>query len=506
MTQASEQVAAVADKVVKLGTFGGEPDMSFLTNGPAQPPIFPLDAMGSAAPWIAKTAKAAGVYPDYVVAALLSSASAIIGKVYSVNVDGDQWTEPCNIWSWSLGESGTGKTPAGIAIRNAVDAVEAKYRDVHETAINAKIQLAQADFDGTTDKARKHSIQVEIDDLLASKSKPPRVSVTDITKEELLHVAKRSPRGLMLDNDELTGWLESMEGYGGGGSARPTYLKAWNGGRESVDRRGAGGSIAVPRFLLSIHGGIQPDKLRDLLLKSQSDDGLAARALMFWPNVRKRESLRGNRSNPETVIRAFLRLAELREHQDETAILDYVTCDQNPDLCAVTLLEQLFAKSEEDKGQHKGKLGSAMAKMSANTYRLSGLLHLIDWAFSGAEQQPAMEIERETLERTSHIIESYSIPQAKRVYIGLDATPAERMAMDILHSAKANKTRSIRLAAILPTLKPKGYKKGNSQQRNAIRDKALEILASANWIALDKVESAGRTAAAYRFNPALFDE
>src|SRR5579862_8583029 len=57
------------------------PDMSVLVSAPAPVPKFPLEVLGPRwAGWIQETAAAAVCPPDYVVAALLPTASAIIGN------------------------------------------------------------------------------------------------------------------------------------------------------------------------------------------------------------------------------------------------------------------------------------------------------------------------------------------------------------------------------------------------------------------------------------------
>ncbi len=48
----------------------------------------------------------------------------------------------------------------------------------------------------------------------------PRVCVSDATVEKLASLAAALPRGLLLQRDEIAGWLGAFDKYGGGGSDR----------------------------------------------------------------------------------------------------------------------------------------------------------------------------------------------------------------------------------------------------------------------------------------------
>jgi hypothetical protein len=46
------------------------------------------------------------------------------------------------------------------------------------------------------------------------------VCVSDATVEKLASLAAALPRGLLLQRDEIAGWLGAFDKYGGGGSDR----------------------------------------------------------------------------------------------------------------------------------------------------------------------------------------------------------------------------------------------------------------------------------------------
>ena len=64
-----------------------------------------------------------------------------------------------------------------------------------------------------------------------------------------------------------------------GGSDRPFWLEAWNGGRHVVER--VGRSIVVEHLLVGVVGSFQPDKLARAF--AGDEDGMYGRFLYAWP-------------------------------------------------------------------------------------------------------------------------------------------------------------------------------------------------------------------------------
>ena len=105
--------------------------------------------------------------------------------------------------------------------------------------------------------------------------KPKRRLVShDGTMEALQDILGRQDRGIGVLRDELSGWLGSLEKYAGSkasGADRAFFLQAYNGGPNVIDRVSRG-LIAVDNLLVTICGGIQPDRLRQF--HDLTDDGL----------------------------------------------------------------------------------------------------------------------------------------------------------------------------------------------------------------------------------------
>src|SRR5262249_32803146 len=107
----------------------------------------------------------------------------------------------------------------------------------------------------------------------------PRLYATDPTIESLARLLEARPRGMTLIRDELSGLFANMTRYSGG-SDRPFWLEAWNGGRHVIER--VSRSITVDHLLVGVVGGFQPDKLARAF--NGDEDGMYARFLFGWPS------------------------------------------------------------------------------------------------------------------------------------------------------------------------------------------------------------------------------
>ena len=109
---------------------------------------------------------------------------------------------------------------------------------------------------------------------------PPqvRVRLEDTTIEAAQEVLKDSPDGVLLSQDELSGWFGSMDKYNshrGAAKDRGFWLQSFNGGPYAFNRIGRGPGL-VPNLSVSLLGGIQPDLIRKLAADAH-DDGMLQR-------------------------------------------------------------------------------------------------------------------------------------------------------------------------------------------------------------------------------------
>jgi hypothetical protein len=85
-----------------------------------------------------------------------------------------------------------------------------------------------------------------------------------------------------LEVDEAIGWLRSFDVYrsGAGGKDRAFWLQADNGGQFGKDRADDKNTVFVPNLSVSVVGGIQPEKLRQIAAEF-IDDGFLQRSFVI---------------------------------------------------------------------------------------------------------------------------------------------------------------------------------------------------------------------------------
>jgi hypothetical protein len=94
--------------------------MGVLRLGQSAPPSLCLSLFGPAwCEWILRAAEAAACPPDYVVAPLLATASALIGHARWAQAT-PAWAEPPHLWLGAVGDSGTGKSPGADCLLGEV--------------------------------------------------------------------------------------------------------------------------------------------------------------------------------------------------------------------------------------------------------------------------------------------------------------------------------------------------------------------------------------------------
>jgi hypothetical protein len=235
---------------------------------------FPIDAMPEKIrAFIRETAKALDCPIDLVGVPVLGSLAAAIANSRRASVKRG-WSVSTSLYLAAISPPGSGKSPA---MSKATRPVKDRQREQKETYDECKREYdcEKRRYDGLNKNERART---------APPQKPifPRTWVDDTTVEALASRLKENPRGLYLTQDELTGWISGMNQYKNGkGNDRQKYLQMWDNQTISVDRKSSDEPLIVERPLISILGGIQPERLKDLV--DERGDGFFDRFLVAYP-------------------------------------------------------------------------------------------------------------------------------------------------------------------------------------------------------------------------------
>ena len=133
-----------------------------------------------------------------------------------------------------VGAPSSGKTPACKALRRFLAKLQRDMIELHTRLIEGDILEAE----------QRDASPEEITSLREKLKTPPRYLINDSTSEALSRVEARSPRGLLIERDELAGLLEALERYSAGVD-RAYYLEGFDSGGFTLDRVKAGTIITV---------------------------------------------------------------------------------------------------------------------------------------------------------------------------------------------------------------------------------------------------------------------
>jgi hypothetical protein len=208
-------------------------------------------------------------------------------------------------------------------------------------------------------------------------TKPPQIAciVSDCTIEAVAAILADNPRGVLLDRDELAGWLAGFDRYKAGGAGRVSsevghWLSMYNAAPLRQDRKSTGRKYAK-RASLSIAGGIQPDTLAQAIGREHVSNGLLARFLLASPPRRRKRFITATAdfATVEAVRRLFDTLHGLTMPDDGPKRLPL---SADGEAAFAEFYERHAIRLEKA----SGPIASMLAKAEATAARLALVIHL----------------------------------------------------------------------------------------------------------------------------------
>lgn len=234
-------------------------------------------------PFISDVAARLGVDKASVALSALVACTSIVSDDWSIQPKrfDTTWTEAPRIWGATVGAPSILKTPVIKECTRPIDQLEAEARKVHAKAMDRyKVALGTWKKEGS-DPATEPRPPV-LDRYMVESTTLEKLS--DILRDDAL-ATQRAPAGkLLMRQDEMSEFFANLDRYrsgGSGGGDRGAWLRAFNGGRYTVDRVNRG-SYAVPNWSVCILGGIQPGPIQRIA-RDSADDGLLQQFLFAEP-------------------------------------------------------------------------------------------------------------------------------------------------------------------------------------------------------------------------------
>jgi hypothetical protein len=378
-------------------------------------PLFPVELLPApVARFVNYQAASVGVDPAAAAMATLTACSGAIDQQTTLKMKrtGDWFVRP-RLWTMLVGEPSAKKTPIISAavrpLRRFEGSLVAAYNDE---------QRRWSDLD----KGERGP----------EPARPLRFVFNDVTTEKVGEVLSRQSRGALVEHDELSGWIGSMDKYSGGkGSSadRSFWAQAYNGGPKTIDRIQRG-ELYVQNLCVAFLGAMQPDRLVEIA--GLTSDGLLQR---FLPVMMRRSAYPEEVDNDqpahdyENLVTFLAQMKAANYQMDEGARR------------AADEFQRFIFELEDEQGLGKGFCTFA-GKLTGVHGSLALLLHILE----DPQNAPFDPVSEHSVRVAGQITREFLIPHALEFYRGTadggDWDGLRAIASYILTSDKARFTAS----------------------------------------------------------------
>lgn len=426
---------------------------------------------------------------DYVAISVLAGAGTLLGnRVGILPKEFDStWIVHSGFWGGIVGLPGSMKTPSlNASLKPLYHLEEQAASQYTQDLIQYKKDKTKFDNDLALFKTGKLTI-------FPTEPKEPikkRYIVNDSTYQALGEIISKNPEGVLALSDELSGLLQSLD-TPGQEAARGFYLSGWGGNSNYTFDRVSRGSITLTRYLLSVFGGFQPDRIKAYVRFAQSgnskNDGLLQRfQLLVWPDLNEEFKLVDRVENKialQTMHQAIINLRSINTKNE----IDLLHFDKQ----AQQLFNQWYEANEKLLRSEKltPSEHSHFSKYRSLVPGLALLFHKLD----SHEGDVCLHCLKASLNFAVYL-KSHAIRIYASVY-GHDFAPARALARKLLSDALQDgfTARSI-------------YMKGWSNLNQEETALALDVLLEYGWLRELVTDNVGRKTTKYLILPNISED
>ena len=451
-------------------------------------------------PFIADTAERMGVATSSVALSAIVSCASVISDDWQVQPKRSDytWTEAARLWGAIVGPPSILKSPVIAAATAPVVTLEVAASRQHSEQMAAHRTVAEAwKANGKKDPEPKAP-------------RRPRYLVESATIEALSEVLRDDQDGkqyaplgkVLARQDELAEFIANQDRYssGKGGGDRGAYLRAYNGGRFTIDRI-TRGSFAANSWSVCLLGGIQPDPIQRIANQTV-DDGLLQRLMLDVPAPQGAGLDRApDRDALEAYRSLFPALAALRPARTGIESQFYVTVALHADAHEAREDINALARALAAQPDTSSRLQSTFGKWPGLFARLCLTFHLIEIAAAKARGDTA---------RSPDVIPT-AIAAKVRAYMRQGLAPslfrAEAICFRTHQSGHATWIAGYILAGHLDRITARDivqdYRPLRAPER---RDELTSVMASLGilgWVEAEATRNLAKPATAWAVNPAV---
>jgi hypothetical protein len=253
-----------------------------------------------------KDARKRSIDPMAVMWAAMPAVMSVLPKNAELQMEGLNF--PAILWAALLMESGHGKSRAENLIYDPIRAMQCKELKEYKDRLKR--------FEKDKAEAAKHG-EDEPSELQEQRKYLFNITTISALLDSL---RKQEQYGSIWVRDEIAGIFKSLGQFSkGDNEEREVFLALWDGGTAFIDRKTGGFSEMTEDPRLSLFGGLQPGKFRQIFKDENDVDGLAARMLFAYPRVVVQKHESGDVKLPCLMRNIFERLQGLNMQMRPTA-------------------------------------------------------------------------------------------------------------------------------------------------------------------------------------------
>jgi hypothetical protein len=407
-----------------------EPPITTPTNIPVLP--FPVEVFPEViATLITQGAAALPCAPDLIGVPMLAVLGTAIGTSYEVEMK-QGWTEGPRIYSGVIALPGDKKSPAEKLATQPLHRLQTHYGadfEAQKVEHDLKLLVYEVELADWRSKRRKKADTAQPE---RTKQPPPpkpdaptmtQLLTVDATVEALASILHSNPRGLLMERDELTGWVLSMNQYKGGkGADRQLWLSFWNGASVVINRKGRPDPLVLANPFVCVTGGLTPDCLDDLVDGRGREDGFLPRILLAYPDPVSLTYTHATvapaaQSTYEDLINNLLQLG--KDTPNHATVTTFTTDGR---AALIAFLNELYDRCNSV--DCPVYLRHVIAKLEAYTGRLALILQLCRYVSGNSRMD---NIEPESVRGAAELIR-YFLSHAERIYPRLRTTDEDKQA------------------------------------------------------------------------------
>jgi hypothetical protein len=417
-----------------------------------------------------------GADPAGLATAALCVACAAIPDRIQVQVQPQEgWRESARIWVLLVGPPSTKKSPM-------LDAAERPLREIDAELFRDYLRR-KAEYDALKKDEK----------AAAERPKHLRKRLDDTTIEAAAEIMADSPDGVLISQDELSGFLGSFDRYNGKGADRAFYLRSYNGGPFTVSRIGRG-HVMVDNLSTCILGGIQPEPIRKAAA-SAADDGLIQR---FLPIVLRGADPSRDDVQSAEAVRAY---EALIKQLTKVELSRPISIGVRPRLVFEDRAHEVRRRLEHKHHEIIASVETFNRKLAHHVGKLDGVFarlcvawHVIECSADGLVGPQV--ITEDVAQRVAAFMEQFLLPHAFAFYGGiLDLSDDHDRLADVAGYILAHK---------LETMSVRDVARGSGSMRGLTRPEVLRLLEqleALGWVAPQPTAARSNASPTWVVNP-----